>query len=119
MDLSRIKQAEADVTVLAVGICRTPHGSTHTGVVHRDLDDHVRFFEQAFHKDTRNEPVQESVAYCNGRFLFTVPDIDPDRAENIAALCRLIAVTGPALAYALKIVERLDGLSEAVSDRPA
>ena len=102
MDLARIKQTEAEVAVLAVGVCRTPLGNTHVGIVHRDADGRLLFLEQAFHKYTRNDAVARSVAYCDGRFVHIVPDIDPDRAELVAGLCRLISATGPAFAYALR-----------------
>jgi hypothetical protein len=102
MDGSRLKKTEDDVSVLAVGICMTPHGNTHTGIVHRDLANEARFFEQAFHKLTRNELVSEAVQYCHQRFLFAVPDLVYERAECIAGLCRLISSTGPSFAYALK-----------------
>ena len=101
MDLNRIKISEADVAVLAVGISQTPQGNTHTGVVYVDGKGQMRFLEQAFHKVTRSELVQESVSFCDGLFLFALLDIDPDRAEIVAGLCRLIASTRPSFTYAL------------------
>lgn len=90
MDPSRIKRSEQDVPHVAVGICDTGH-NTHTGIVHRDLDGTVRFLEQGFHFYTRNAPVQQSIQQFGGLFLFVVPDLDVDRARNVAGMCRLIA----------------------------
>ena len=110
MDLSRIKRIEQHVPRIAVGICDTGHGK-HTGVLHRDLNGTVRFLEQRFHDVTSNDPVANSIQGCNGRFLFVVPDLDEDRAKNVAGMCRLIAkflvnkgIKG--FAYALKLDER-------------
>ena len=88
--LARIKRSEVDVPHIAVGICHTGE-STHTGIVHRDPDGAVRFLHQGFHYCTRNEPVGDSVAEFNGLFLFVVPNLEADRARNVAGLCRLIA----------------------------
>lgn len=109
MDPSRLKRHERDVVHIAVGICDTGD-NTHTGIVHRDLNGTVRFLEQGFHFLTRNDPVQQSVSEFNGLFLFAVPDLDIDRARNVAGMCRLIArhlvdsrLTG--FAYALQFDE--------------
>jgi hypothetical protein len=108
MDLGRIQRIEREVPYVAVGICDTGH-NTHTGVVYRDHGT-VRFLEQGFHYDTRNEPVQNSIQQHDGPFLFTVPDLDDDRARNVAGMCRLIAKwlvdkRLPGFAYALKLDE--------------
>ena len=109
MDLGRIKRNEQDVPHIAVGICDTGE-NTHTGIVHRDLDGTVRFLEQGFHFYTRNEPVQKSVQHYGGLFLFVVPDLEVDRARNVAGMCRLIAKhlvdkRLPGFAYALRFDE--------------
>ena len=68
----------------------------------------LRFLEQGFHHFTRNEPVQNSIQQYGGVFLFAVPDLEEDRARNVAGMCRLIAkwlvdkrLSG--FAYALKL----------------
>jgi len=106
MDLGRIKRKADEVPYIAVGVCDTGQ-NMHTGIVHRDLDGTARFLEQGFHELTRNEPVEVSVQYCNGLFLYGIPDIDADRAKNVAGMCRLVAkyLTArniPGYAYALR-----------------
>lgn len=109
MDLSRIKRNEEHVPYVAVGVCITGR-NIHTGIVHRELDGTTRFLEQGFHYNTRNDPVRKSVQDYEGLFLFVVPDLEEDRARNVAGMCRLIAkyLVGKGLngfAYALKLDE--------------
>ena len=108
MDVSRIKRSEEDVRHVAVGICDTG-SNTHTGIVHRDRGT-VRLLEQGFHHCTRNDPVQTSVERYRGLFLFVVPDLEEDRARNVAGMCRLIAKhlvneKSSGFAYALRFDE--------------
>ena len=119
LELGRIKRKAEEVPYIAVGVCDTGE-NTHTGVVHRDIDGTVRFLEQGFHELTRNDPVDSSVQGCEGIFLYGIPDIEADRARNIAGLCRLIAkyLTAnnlPGYAYALRFDE--DAMFDSVTGR--
>lgn len=105
MDESRIKYQADDVPVVAVGVGRTRHGNTHTGVAHRKGQGPVYFFEQAWDQDTRNRPVGNSMGECNGRFVFVVPNVKRSRALSIAGLCRLVATVGTQFTYALRYDE--------------
>jgi hypothetical protein len=102
MNLDRIVLDASSLDVVAVAICRTGHGNTHTGVVYRDFDGRLLLFHQAWQHETRNEPLDGARTDLGGSFLCVSPDIDRDRARNLAALCELIAATGEPIAYALR-----------------
>jgi hypothetical protein len=102
MNLDRIIPGDSSLDMVAVAVCRTRYGNTHTGVVYRAFDGRLLLFHQAWHHDTRNEPLDEARTDLGGPFLCVSPDIDRDRARNLAALCELIAGTGESIAYALR-----------------
>src|SRR5438445_717977 len=102
MDRGRIKRDDTDVALLAVGICRTNSGNTHTGIVHRQAGQ-LHLFEQAWHHVTRNDPFAETRRlYTNGACFCIVPPLDDDRAKMVAGLCRLIARSGQQFTYCLR-----------------
>jgi hypothetical protein len=102
MNLDRIVLDDSSLDVVALAICRTVHGNTHTGLVYRDFDGRLLLFHQAWHHDTRNEPLDAARTDLGGPLLCVRPDIGRDRARNLAALCELISATGEAIAYALR-----------------
>jgi hypothetical protein len=102
MNLDRVVLADSSLDMVTVAICRTRHGSTHTGMVYRDFDGRLLLFHQAWHHETRNELLDEARIDLGGPFLCVSPDIDRDRARNLAALCEMIAATGEPIAYALR-----------------
>jgi hypothetical protein len=100
--LDRIVLDDSLLDRVAVAICRMRYGNTHTGVVYRDFDGRLLLLHQAWHHETRNEPLGEARTDVGGPFSCVSPDIDQDRARNLAALCELVASTGEPIAYALR-----------------
>jgi hypothetical protein len=87
---------------VAIGICRTDHGNTHTGVAYRHSDGSVHFFHQAWHHVTRDAPIAGERAAMNGPFFCVMPDVEPDRAQAIAAFWDFIASRKETIGYALR-----------------
>ena len=67
MNPGHITLNSEQIAFIAVGICRTMHASTHTGVAFRHSDGDVRFFHQAWHHQTRSEPIAGSGGSDGGR----------------------------------------------------
>src|SRR5262245_15562599 len=102
MNLAHVKDRHQDVNFIAIGICRTAYGNTHTGVAYRDLAGSLRFFHQAFHYDTRNELLEETVRELGGPFFCIAPAIEEDRARAIAGFWQFVAAQGEKIGYALR-----------------
>src|SRR5258707_10853065 len=102
MDPTHIILNSEQIPFIAIGICRTEHGNTHTGVAYRHSDGGVRFFHQAWHHDTRNGPIGSESADMHGPFFCVIPAIHPDRTQAIAGFWEMVASRNETIGYALR-----------------
>ena len=91
------------IPFIAVGICRTSFGNTHTGVAYRhSTSDEVRLFHQAWHHATIDGPLAVESEKTGGPFFCVVPRMEPERAQAIAGFWEMIASRNEQIAYALR-----------------
>jgi hypothetical protein len=102
MDPDRLTLDAQTIPFLAIGICRTSHGNTHTGVAYRNAKAEVRFFHQAFHHVTREGPIAIESEQMGGPFFCVVLSVEEDRARAIAGFWEFIASLGEQIGYALR-----------------
>ncbi len=102
MNPDRITLDPDDIAFIAVGVCRTIHGNTHTGVAYRNAAGEVRFFHQAFHHVIRDGPIVGESNQIGGPFYCVVPAVEEDRARAIAGFWEFVAGRGEQIGYALR-----------------
>jgi hypothetical protein len=73
-------------TALAVVICRTAHG-THAGIIHPDGDDRAVVLHLAWHHKLE---LDDLAATPWRKAVWAAPPVEPETAEALAAICRLI-----------------------------
>jgi hypothetical protein len=102
MDPDRVILDMQAIPVLAIGICRTRHGNTHTGVAYRNAKRKLRFFHQAFHHVTRDGDIALESEQMGGPFFSVIPSVEEDRARAIAGFWEFLAGRGEQIGYALR-----------------
>jgi hypothetical protein len=102
MDPDHIKVDYGQVRFIAVGACQTSYGNYHTGVAYRNASGRLMFFHQAFHYDTKSQPIEEAHRDVDGPLFCVVPVVEEERARAIAAFWEMIADEGEQIAYALQ-----------------
>lgn len=102
MNPNHIIFASNQIKLIAVGICRTDRGNTHTGVAYRHSNGKVHFFHQAWDHDTRDNPIAAESQQMGGPFFCITPTIEDDRAMAIASFWEFVASRGEQIAYALR-----------------
>jgi len=102
MNPAQVVVHSSQIDHVAVAVCRTSHGNTHTGVAYRHSDGTVRFFHQAWHHCTRDEPLASESIMTGGPFFCVTPPMEPDRAKATAGWWEFIASRKEPIGYALR-----------------
>ena len=102
MNIRHVVLQSDKIEHVAVAICRTSRGNTHTGVVYRHSDKTVHLFHQAWDHDTKDQPISDGSAEMGGPFFCVIPKLHPVRASAIAGFWEMVASRGEQIAYALR-----------------
>jgi hypothetical protein len=95
---------EHDLGTVLVVCCRTGFGTTHSGVVFRNGASRWMIFHQAWHKDTRYEPLDDALVSMDVRgFLFAVLELPQPIAQNLKRFCHSVAKHPQSVPYAFGI----------------
>jgi hypothetical protein len=101
MGIERLSFAEGGRVAIAIAIGRihSPPHNTHTGVVYRDRDG-LRMIHLGWHHQLHDSEWKYGQNYAH-----VVPNIPEERANAVAALCRLVRRKHPGIPYAFRLVE--------------
>jgi hypothetical protein len=101
MGIERLKFSEAVQFAVAVAIGRInpPPHNTHAGVIYKDRDG-LRMIHLGWHHQ-----LHDSEWRFGQNYAYVVPEVPPERANAVAALCRLIRRKQPGIPYAFRLVE--------------
>jgi hypothetical protein len=101
MGIERLKSSEAGRFAVAVAIGRInpPPRNTHAGVIYKDRD-RLRMIHLGWHHQLHDSEWRYGQNYA-----YVVPEIPPERANAVAASCRLIRRKQPGIPYAFRLVE--------------
>jgi hypothetical protein len=102
MNPGHVTLNSGQIPFIAVGICKTDRGNTHTGVAYRHSDGTVHFFHQAWHHITRDEQIASESAAMHGPFFCVIPAMEADRARAIAGFWEFVASKRERIGYALR-----------------
>lgn len=102
MNPDHLALTSQQISFIAVAICRTRHGNTHTGVAYRAMTGDVQCFHQAWDHITRNGPIDTESNHMEGPFFCVSPTVETDRARAIAAFWEFVAGQGETIGYALR-----------------
>jgi len=102
MNPAHVALNSEQIPMVAIGICRTEYGNTHTGAAYRHSDGSVHLLHQAWHHITRDAPIASESAELHGPFFCVMPVIEPDRARAIAGFWEFVASRGEKIGYALR-----------------
>jgi hypothetical protein len=101
MGIERLNFSEVGRFAVAVAIGRVnaPPHNTHAGVIYKDRGD-LRMIHLGWHHQLHDSEWKYGQNYA-----YVVPNIPPERASAVAALCRLIRRKQPGIPYAFRLVE--------------
>lgn len=109
MGIERLSFSEGGPFAIGVAIGRVnaPPHNTHAGVIYKDGDG-LRMIHLGWHHQ-----LHDSEWKPGGNYASVVPNIAPERANAVAALCRLIRRKHPRIPYAFRLVEdvRFDAMT--------
>ena len=103
MGIERLNFSEKGTIAVAVAIGRinAPPHNTHAGVVYRDRDG-LRMIHLGWHHQLHDWEWKYEDNYAH-----VIPEIPRERANAVAALCRLVRRKHPGIPYAFRLVENI------------
>ena len=103
MGIERLNFSEQETigVAIAIGRINAPPHNTHTGVIYRDRDG-LRMIHLGWHHQLHDWQWK-----YNENYAYVIPSIPQERANAVAALCRLVRRKHPRIPYAFRLVEDL------------